>query len=67
MCLAKAYVRSAADDPGAGLVMENVTHVDVAGDQVRIKSLFGDTDVVHGRIASIDFTEGRLVLESVEA
>jgi predicted RNA-binding protein len=67
VCLAKAYVRPVATEVGAGLVMENVTHVDVDGDQIRIRSLFGDTEVIHGRIASIDFSEGRLVLESVEA
>jgi predicted RNA-binding protein len=67
MCLAKAYVRSAADDPSTDLVMENVAQVDVDGDQVRIKSLFGNTEIVRGRIATIDFSEGRLVLQSVEA
>jgi predicted RNA-binding protein len=72
MCLAKAYVRSSAGSPGASLVMENlvmenVTHVEVDGDQVRIKSLFGDAEVLRGRIASIDFSESRLVLLSLEA
>jgi predicted RNA-binding protein len=72
MCLAKAYVRSAAGLAGASLVMENlvmenVTQVDVDGDEVRIRSLLGDSSVVRGRIASIDFSESRLVLQSVEA
>jgi predicted RNA-binding protein len=67
MCLAKAYIRSQTDDPGATLAMENVTHVEVDGDQIRMRSLFGDASVVRGRIASIDFAENRLVLESVDA
>jgi predicted RNA-binding protein len=67
MCLAKAYVRSKADDADATLVMENVARADVDGDQVRIRSLFGDANVVRGRIASIDFSENRLVLESIDA
>lgn len=67
MCLAKAYVRSKADDPGSTLVMENVAHVEVDGDQIRVRSLFGDAKVVRGRIASIDFSENKLVLESVDA
>jgi predicted RNA-binding protein len=67
MCLAKAYTRSQTDDAGTTLVMENVTHVEVDGDQIRIRSLFGDANVVRGRIASIDFAENRLVLESVDA
>jgi predicted RNA-binding protein len=67
MCLAKAYIRSKADDPGTTLAMENVSMVEVDGDQIRVRSLFGDAKVVRGRIASIDFSENRLVLESVDA
>ena len=67
MCLAKAYVRSQADDPGATLVMENVAHVEVDADQIRVRSLFGDAKVVRGRIASMDFSENRLMLESIDA
>ena len=72
MCLAKAYVRPSAGSPGASLVMENlvmenVTQVEVDGDQVRIKSLLGDAEVLRGRIVSIDFSESRLVLQSLEA
>jgi predicted RNA-binding protein len=67
MCLAKAYVRPAAGDSDTSLLMENVTRVEVDGDQVRLKSLLGAADVVRGRIASIDFAEGRLVLQRVDA
>jgi predicted RNA-binding protein len=52
-----------ASDAGGGLLMENVTKVEVDGSTVRLRSLFGDTEVVTGRIASIDFAEGTLVLE----
>ena len=47
----------------ATLLMENVTQVDVDGDRVRLRSLFGDTESLLGRIASVDFVEGKLVLE----
>ena len=67
MCLAKAYIRSKAGDPETTLAMENVAMVEVDGDQIRVRSLFGDAKVVRGRIASIDFSENRLVLESVDA
>jgi predicted RNA-binding protein len=53
----------AGSDAGAGLLMENVTKVEVDGDAVRLRSLFGDTEVVPGRIARIDFAEGILVIE----
>jgi predicted RNA-binding protein len=75
MCLAKAYLRPGSADSGdagsggtpsgAGgdLLMENVTKVEVDGNTVRLRSLFGDTEVLLGRIASMDFAEGTLVLE----
>jgi len=71
MCLAKAYVKSGGDasDSALGLadagtlLMENVTQVDVEGDHIRLRSLFGSTEVLLGRIARVDFAEGRLVLE----
>jgi len=72
MCLAKAYVQApgagprAADDK-SGLLLENVTQVDVQGDTVRLRSLFGDIESLRGRIARIDFSEGTLVLESAGA
>lgn len=75
MCLAKAYVRpiGAKTDGGNGgtngtvLLMENVTQVEIEGDQIRLKSLFGTTESLHGRLASIDFSEGKLILQSIEA
>jgi predicted RNA-binding protein len=71
MCLAKAYVTGSSDatDPAVSLtdagtlLMENVTKVEVDGDQIRLKSLFGSTEVLLGRIATVDFAEGRLMLE----
>jgi predicted RNA-binding protein len=53
----------AGTDAGSGLLMENVTKVEVDGNTVRLRSLFGDTEALLGRIASIDFAEGTLVLE----
>ena len=73
MCLAKAYVHSSAEPEGSAqsaenvdslLVMENVTQVDIDGDQVHLKSLLGDNETVQGRVVTIDFSEGRLVLQS---
>jgi predicted RNA-binding protein len=64
MCLAKVYVRDAADDSNGALVMENVTRAEVEGDQVRLVSLLGDRQELSGRITSIDFAEGRLVLQT---
>lgn len=75
MCLAKAYVRPLAEPEttlpttgsveGSGmLVMENVTQVDVNGSEIRLRSLLGDTETVQGYVTSIDFAEGKLVVQS---
>jgi predicted RNA-binding protein len=72
MCLAKAYVSSASSSEAAGaeaggrLLMENVTRVEIDGDTLTLRSLFGGTEAVHGRIASIDFSENRLLVQTVE-
>jgi predicted RNA-binding protein len=71
MCLAKAFVHVAgaadgADGP-AKLVMENVTRLTMDGDRIGLTSLLGATHEVTGRIVSMDFMEGRLLLESTEA
>lgn len=70
MCLAKAYVLAddaqtglaQSGDAGATLVMENVTQMDVDGDTIRIRSLFGDVESLQGRVTRVDFAEGRLLL-----
>jgi predicted RNA-binding protein len=46
--------------------MENVARLEVEDGSVRLQSLFGENKVMRGHIASIDFTEGRLLLRIVE-
>lgn len=77
MCLAKAYARpvgaalestgNSGETNGTILLMENVAHVQIDGDHLRLRSLFGATESLHGHIASIDFSEGKLILQCVEA
>jgi predicted RNA-binding protein len=49
------------------LIMENVTQVVVDDGHLQLRSLFGEVETLRARIASVDFSEGRLVLESTEA
>ncbi len=85
MCLAKVYLRDAANvrtvaaagatsgavsgattanDDAPRLVMENVTRLTVDGERIWLTSLLGANQEVTGRIVSMDFMEGRLLLES---
>ena len=70
MCLAKVYLGSAEGhsgaDTGVEMLMENVTRVEVNGDRIRVVSLLGEKKELRGGITSIDFSEGRLVLEGAE-
>ena len=69
MCLAKAFLHTAqpgVEDAGR-LVMENVTQVVVDDGNLRLKSLFGEVESLQARIVSVDFAEGKLVLESAKA
>jgi predicted RNA-binding protein len=74
MCLARAYMRPVNDSSprseqagasGSLLLMENVAYVEVDGEELLLRSLFGDTQTLRGRIASIDFSENRLMLQPV--
>ncbi len=67
MCLAKVYVDDASGTDGAEnapprLVMENVTRILVDGTTIHVASLLGQTEEVQGRIESMDFVEGRLLI-----
>lgn len=61
MCLAKVYMRTGAAEE---LVMENVTSVIVDDGRVLLKSILMEAEELQGRIASVDFSEARLVLET---
>ena len=64
MCLAKVYIEpplanDRSEDPPT-LVMENVARAAVDGDVIRITSLFGESQELHGSIRSMDFVEGKV-------
>ena len=63
MCLSKAYFER---DGERQLVAEDVASVDVAGDTLRLKTLFGELKEVGGRIREIDFLTHSIVLEELK-
>lgn len=75
MCLSKAYLQPHGGSDSSGgeagtngnvLLMDNVTNVEIDGDQVKLRNLFGATESLHGRIASIDFSEGKMIMYSLD-
>ena len=59
MCLSKAYI----DDNGKKkLLAEEVTSVEVKGNQVLLKNLFGEEKKVEASIKKIDFLTHDIVL-----
>lgn len=63
MCLAKAYLEKGGERQ---IVVEDVASVDVAGDTLRLKTLFGELKEVGGRIREIDFLTHSIVLEELK-
>ena len=59
MCLATAYKRSQPDLP----LLQEIAHVHIKGDNVELESLFGDNKVIKGRLAEIDFTASKIIID----
>lgn len=57
MCLSNAYRE---DDHS--LLMTNTSHIDVEGDTIRLRDLFGDVREVKGSIVSTDFEKNEIVI-----
>lgn len=63
MCQSNAYV---LDGDGEKLVLEDVAYVEVDGDMVKMRTLFGESTSLRARIREIDFTKNRIILERYE-
>jgi len=61
MCLAKVFVED-PEGEDTQLVLENTTKAFVDGDTIRVTSLLGEAQEIQGRIESIDFVDGRLLV-----
>ena len=59
MCLAKAYASK-----GVGTaILQDIKSVKVEGDSVVLDTIFGQRKTVKGKIAEIDFSASRIVIE----
>ena len=59
MCLSKAYIDSGGE---LKLIAEEVASVDVTGDRLRLKTLFGNSGEVSAAIREIDLLGHRIIL-----
>ena len=62
MCTSTAFLES---DSGRETLMEELASIDVDGDCVQLRSLFGETRELQARISEIDFENGDVILVAV--
>jgi predicted RNA-binding protein len=58
MCLAKAFVNNWSGQP----VFQDIAHLQIKGNKVELKTLFGEEKVVPGRVIEIDFTTSKILV-----
>ena len=60
MCQSNVYVLDGDEEE---LVMEQVVSVQVDGDQINLRSLFGEPLSLVARVTQIDLVKNRIILE----
>jgi predicted RNA-binding protein len=62
MCLAKAYI-SGKDGES---ILEDIARIRIDGDRVQAVTLFGQEEVIIGRLLEVDFSRSRVIVEPYE-
>ncbi|MGB2799953.1 MAG: CooT family nickel-binding protein [Dehalococcoidia bacterium] len=62
MCLATAYVVGGGGEP----ILEEVSYMQLDGDQVEMVSFSGEKKVIQGRLIEVDFFAETLLLEQYD-
>ena len=60
MCLAAAYRGTESDQP----ILQEIAHVRIDGNRVELETLFGERQVLQGKIHEIDFMSSKLIIET---
>jgi predicted RNA-binding protein len=60
MCQTNAFALGAEKDD---MLMEGVSRIEVDGDMLKLRGVFGERLEVKGRIREVNFQGGRLVIE----
>lgn len=61
MCLSKAYIENNGEKK---LLAEEVASVEIKGNQILLKTLFGDTTEISASIKKIDFLTHDIVMSN---
>lgn len=59
MCLAKAYMKGKDGE----LLLEDIAHLQINGERVRLETLFGEEKVVTGKALEIDFSSSKITID----
>ena len=59
MCLAKAYTNREMVEP----ILENISHMDLDGKNIRMETMFGEEKVILGRVLEVDFENSKIIVE----
>ena len=60
MCLAKAY--SCKGDE-TELILEDVSRMTIEGDNLQLRTLFGEQKEIRGLVKEVDFQNARIIIE----
>lgn len=63
MCLSKAYIEHNGERE---LLMEEIASVDIEGDRLLFKSLFGEQREIGANIREIDFMTHSIILNNIK-
>jgi predicted RNA-binding protein len=63
MCLATAYLNKGGEEP----ILRDIAYMRFNGDRVEMKTLFGEQQVILGRVLEIDFSTSRIILDQHRA
>ena len=59
MCLATAYLNKGSEEP----ILRDIAHMRFDGDSVEMETLFGEEQVILGRVLEIDFSTSKIILD----
>ena len=45
-------------------ILENISHIDLDGKNIRMETMFGEETVIQGKIIEIDFENSKIIVES---